>query len=138
MKPMQLINAAVRRMEGAAWVVLVTLALIVPWFGIEPPMTGDVGGGMLTMDIAVTLLLILATVSQIVRIALAEPTEHLTTRIASWLLLVTLSLMSARMGWLLFAFGDIHMTTTMGLALACLGASVVLHAAGRVIYGGHG
>lgn len=97
-------------------------------------MTGDVGQGYVFLDSTVTALMLAAAMAQVVRIVQAPNDEHITVRVAAWLLLLTLCMMSGRMLWILATVGDIRMTATMGVSLICLAVSVLLHAAGRVIY----
>jgi len=135
---MHWIDAIVRRFEGVGWAVLATCAVLMPWFGIEQPMAGPVGEGFEVLDAIVTGAMLAAMVAQIARIIQAPPAEHITIRTASWLLLLALCLIAGRLTWILATVGDVHMTVTMAGALLILAASVLLHAAGRVIYGNPG
>ena len=131
---MKRVDKMVRSAERIGWAVLCTFFLVAPWFAIEPAMTGNVGEGYVFLDATVTALLTAAAMAQVVRIVLAPEHEHITVRVAAWLLLLTLCMMAGRMLWILTTVGDIRMTATMGVALLCLAVSVLLHAAGRVIY----
>lgn len=128
-------NLLVSRYEWVGWAVLVLSALMVPWAGIEAPIGGDTGAGMVWLDATVTAALWAAFSAQVTRILSANG-EHVTTRAASWLLLLALGLICGRLVWLLAAFGDVRMTMSMAVALLCLSASVLLHSVGRVVYGG--
>lgn len=130
------VNSIVRRCEGAGLAVLGLCAVLAPWLGVEAPMSGPVGSGLELLDAVVTGSILAAAVAQIARIIQAPADEHITLRIAAWLLLLSLLMISGRLVWILATVGDVHMTATMALALFLLAFSVLLHAAGRVIYGG--
>lgn len=129
------VDAAVRQAEGAGWIVLVIAALLVPWSGWERPLSGEQGAGLVWLDAIVTAMLWAAFSAQVTRILSAPPREHITVRVAAWLLLLTLGLLCGRLAWLLATTGDVRMTVSMALALICLSVSVLLHSVGRVVYG---
>ena len=58
------------------------------------------------------------------------------TRVAAWLMLIALCLMTGRITWTLAVQGDLYLTITTSVAITCLCASILLHAGGRVVYGG--
>lgn len=132
---MKRIDKMVRSTERIGWAVLCAVFFIAPWFAIEPPMSGEVGQGYVAFDALVTGMLCAAALAQVVRIVQAPEGEHMLVRAGAWVLLLTLCMMSGRMLWILATVGDIRITLTMGVALLCLAGSVLLHAAGRVIYG---
>lgn len=136
MGAVRMLDTWVRRCEGVAWAVLACCAVLIPWLGIEPPMSGPIGDGLELLDALVAGSMLAAVIAQIARIVQAPVGEHVTTRTASWLLLLALCLIAGRLVWILATVGDVHMTATMAAALLLLAASVLLHAAGRVIYGG--
>ena len=127
-----------RRFERAAWVVLGIAAFAIPWFGIEPPLIGDdmLGAGYVWLDWALAFAMLVAVAAQIARIVLAPPGEPAVTRVAAWLMLLALCLMAGRITWTLAVQGDLYLTITTAVAITCLCASILLHAGGRVVYGG--
>lgn len=129
------VDALVRRSEGIGWAVLVIASLMVPWSGWERPLSGEQGAGLVWLDAAVTAMLWAAFSAQVTRVVSAPPREHVTVRMASWMLLLTLGLLCGRLVWLLATTGDVRMTVSMALALLCLSVSVLLHSVGRVVYG---
>lgn len=131
---MMRLNGWVGRLEWAGWSVLVVAALMAPWAGIEPPVGGDTGVGMVWLDAIVTAALWAAFSAQVARVSTAGG-EHPTIRLAGWLMLVALGMICGRLAWLLAAHGDVRMTVSMAVALLFLAAAVILHALGRVAYG---
>jgi len=132
-------DVLMRRFERAAWVVLGIAAFAIPWFGFELPlMQSDdaLGAGYVWLDWALAAMMLVAVSAQIARIVLAPPDEPAVTRLAAWLMLLALCLMTGRITWTLFVQGDLYLTITTSVAITCLCASILLHAGGRVVYGG--
>lgn len=132
-------DALVRRFERLAWGVLVATAFAVPWLGFEPPLTQSddaLGAGYVWLDWTLAAMMLVAVAAQVVRIVMAPPSEPTTTRVAAWLMLLALCLMAGRITWTLAVQGDLYLTVTTAVAITCLCASILLHAGGRVVYGG--
>lgn len=125
-----------RRFERAAWGILVCAAFLIPWLGVEPVMRDDtLGEGYLLLDWILAALMLVACAAQITRIVMSPDGEPVVTRVAAWLMLVALGLMTGRLTWTLAAQGDLYLTVTTVVAICCLCVSVLLHAGGRVVYG---
>lgn len=129
----------VRRFERAAWVVLGIAAFAIPWFGVEPPLVQSddaLGAGYVWLDWTLAMMMLVAVAAQIARIVMAPPDEPAVTRVAAWLMLLALAMMAGRITWTLAVQGDLYLTITTAVAITCLCASILLHASGRVVYGG--
>lgn len=127
-------DRVVQASETIAWVVLVIAAAILPWAGLEPPVADGAGRGMIALDSVVAAALVAAAVAQAARIVKPPEREPAAVRVAAWLLLLTLALLSGRVIWVLTTFGDVQLPPTMIAALLCLSAAVILAAIGRIIY----
>jgi multisubunit Na+/H+ antiporter MnhG subunit len=127
----------VRKSEKVGWAVLVIFALLFPWFGLEPPARYLEGTGLVTLDVIVVACLLAAVVAQIARIVEAPGEENAYVRMASYMLLIAISIVAGRFLWILATIGDVSMPTTIAVAFLFLSLSVLLHAVGRVIYGEH-
>lgn len=128
-----------RRFERAAWAVVVLCAFAIPWLGVEPPLVQSddaLGAGYVWLDWTLAMMMLVAVAAQIARIVLAPPGEPAVTRVAAWLMLLALCLMAGRITWTLAVQGDLYLTITTAVAITCLCASILLHAGGRVVYGG--
>lgn len=131
------VDVAMRRSERAAWVVLGFAAFAIPWFGLEPTLQDDaLGAGYIALDWALAAMMIVAVAAQVARVVMAPPDEPAVTRVAAWLMLMALCLMTGRITWTLCVQGDLYLTITTSVAIMCLCASIMLHAGGRVVYGG--
>lgn len=131
------VDVAMRRFERAAWVVLGFAAFAIPWFGLEPTLHDDaLGAGYIALDWALAAMMIVAVAAQVASIVMAPPDEPAVTRVAAWLMLMALCLMTGRITWTLCVQGDLYLTITTSVAIMCLCASIMLHAGGRVVYGG--
>lgn len=128
-----------RRYERVAWIILGLVAFAVPWCGIEPALNGGnsaLGEGYVALDLALMLAMLAATAAQIARISLAPYDEPAVIRLSAWLMLIALALMAGRITWTMVTQGDVYFTITTSIAIVCLCASIMLHAGGRVVYGG--
>ena len=131
------VDVAMRRFERAAWVVLGFAAFAIPWFGLEPTLQDDaLGAGYIALDWALAAMMIVAVAAQVARVVMAPPDEPAVTRVAAWLMLIALCLMTGRITWTLAVQGDLYLTITTSVAITSLCASILLHAGGRVVYGG--
>lgn len=133
------LDVLMRRFERAAWVTLGLSAFAIPWFGLEPTLQAEpdaLGRGYIWLDWTLAVMMLAATAAQIARIALGPDDEPAMTRVAAWLMLIALCLMTGRITWTLAVQGDLYLTITTGVAITCLCASILLHAGGRVVYGG--
>jgi len=131
------LDVLMRRFERAAWVVLGFAAFAIPWFGLEPTLQDDaLGAGYIALDWALAAMMIVAVAAQVAHIVMAPPDEPAVTRVAAWLMLMALCLMTGRITWTLCVQGDLYLTITTSVAIMCLCASIMLHAGGRVVYGG--
>lgn len=131
------LDVLMRRFERAAWVTLGLSAFAIPWFGLEPTLQDDaLGAGYIALDWALAAMMIVAVAAQVARVVMAPPDEPAVTRVAAWLMLMALCLMTGRITWTLCVQGDLYLTITTSVAIMCLCASIMLHAGGRVVYGG--
>ncbi len=127
------LDRMVARSERLGWAVLVAAAVLLPWLQLElPPTEGPTGN--VAADVALMLALWAATAAQCARIAFAPPAEHVTFRIASYLLLITLAMFSGRLTWIVLSLGAADIAWTAKIAMLCLCASVLINAVGRVMY----
>ena len=131
------LDVLMRRFERTAWVTLGLSAFAIPWFGLEPTLQDDaLGAGYIALDWALAAMMIVAVAAQVARVVMAPPDEPAVTRVAAWLMLMALCMMTGRITWTLAVQGDLYLTITTSVAITCLCASILLHAGGRVVYGG--